>query len=193
MVLVVAVVQSLSCIQLFATPLTAASQVSLSFTVSWSLFKLLSIELVMPSNHLLLYPQPFPASRSFPVSQLFKSGGQSIGASASASVFPMNIQGGFPLRLTGLMSLLSKGLSRVFPSTTIWKHRFLDTQSSLWSNSLRGIVCISEVVDISLLIALVGHSKDFWPLFQFQVRWDATGVLSRGVPRSDSGLNNISG
>ena len=66
--------------------------------------------------------QSFPASGSFPVSQLFTSGGQSIGASASASVLPMNIQDWFPLGLTGLISLQSKGLSRVFSNTTIWKH-----------------------------------------------------------------------
>ena len=66
-------------------------------------------------------PQSFPASESFPVSQLFASGGQSIGTSASASVLPMNIQGWFPLGLTGLISLQSKGLSRVF-SSSVWKH-----------------------------------------------------------------------
>ena len=64
------------------------------------------------------YPQSFPASGSFPMSRLFTSGSQSIGASVSASVHPMNIQGWFPLGLTGLISLLSKGLSRVFSSTT---------------------------------------------------------------------------
>ena len=64
-------------------------------------------------------PQSFPASASFPMSQLFTSGGQSIGASASASVLPMNIQDRFPSGLTGLISLLSKGLSRVFSSTTV--------------------------------------------------------------------------
>ena len=79
--------------------------------------------------------QSFWASRSFPVSQLFISGGQSIGASALASVLPMNIQGWFPLGLTGLISLLSKGLSRVFSSITIQKHKFFHTQHSLWSNS----------------------------------------------------------
>ena len=76
----------------------------------------------------------FPALGSFPVSWLFTSGGQSIGASASASVLPGNIQSWFPLGLTGLMSLLSKGLSRVFSSTTVWKHQFFGTQPSLWSN-----------------------------------------------------------
>ena len=80
-------------------------------------------------------PQSFPASRSFPVSQLFASGGQRIGASASASVLPVNIQGWFPLGLTGLVSLLSKGLSRVFSNTTIRKHQFFGAQPSLRSNS----------------------------------------------------------
>ena len=67
---------------------------------------------------------------SFPVSQLFASGGQSIGASASASVFPMNIQGWFPLGLAGMTSLQSKELSRVFSSSTVWKHQFFSTQPS---------------------------------------------------------------
>ena len=75
--------------------------------------------------------QSFPASRSFPVSQLFISSGQSIGASASASVLPMSMPGWFPLGLTSLVSLLSKGLSRVFSSTTVQKHQFFNTQSSL--------------------------------------------------------------
>ena len=69
------------------------------------------------------------------MSQLFTSGGQSIGASPSASVLPLNIQGQFPLGLTGLISLLSKGLSRVFSSTTVQKHQFSGAQPSLWSNS----------------------------------------------------------
>ena len=79
--------------------------------------------------------QSFPASGSFPVSQFFTSGGQSIGVSASASVLPMNIQDWFPLGLTGLISLQSKGLSRVFSNTTVQKHQFFGTQFSLWSNS----------------------------------------------------------
>ena len=90
------VVQSLSCVQLFATAWTAACQVSLSFTVSQSLLKLMSIELVMPSNHLMpccpfFCPQSFPPSWSFPMSWLFTLGGLNIGASASASVLPTNI------------------------------------------------------------------------------------------------------
>ena len=79
--------------------------------------------------------QTFPASRSFPRSQIFKSGGQSIGVSASASVLPMNIQGWFPLGLTGWISLQSRGLSRVFSNTTVQKHQFFRAQLSLWSNS----------------------------------------------------------
>ena len=91
------VVQLLSCVQLFATPWTVAHQTPLSFTISWNLLKFMSIELVMLSSHLILCRplsfclQSLPASESFPMSQLFASGGQSIGA--SASVLPMNIQG----------------------------------------------------------------------------------------------------
>ena len=94
-VAVVVVVQSLSCVRLFATLWIAARQPSLSFTISWILLKLMSIELVMASNHLiiccpfLLLSSIFPASGSFPLSQFFTSGGHSIGVSASASVLPM--------------------------------------------------------------------------------------------------------
>ena len=109
------------------TPWAAAHQASLSFTISQSLPKFMSIESVMPSNHLilccpLLWSSVFPSIRSLPVSWFFASRGQSIGASASASVFPMSIQGWFPLVLTGWISLLSKGLSRVFSNNTVWKH-----------------------------------------------------------------------
>ena len=79
--------------------------------------------------------QSLPASGSFPVSRLFTSGGQSIGASASGPVLPMNIQHWFPLELTGLIFLLSKGLTRVFSNTTIQKHQFFGTQPSFWSTS----------------------------------------------------------
>ena len=103
-------VQSFSHIQLFATPWTAERQASLSITNSRSLLKLMSLEVVMQSNHLilchplLLLPQSFPTSGSFQMSQFFESGGQSIGVSASASVLPMNIQDQFPLGLTGVWS-----------------------------------------------------------------------------------------
>ena len=79
--------------------------------------------------------QSFPASVSFPMSRLVTSGGQSIGASGSAPVLPMNVQDWFPLGLIGLISLKSKGLSRVFSSTIVQKHQFFGAQPSLWSNS----------------------------------------------------------
>ena len=107
--------------------------------LSRSLLKLMSTESVMPSNqlvlgHLLLLPSSiFPSIRA--MSQLFLSGGHSIGASASASVLPMNIQDSFPFRLTGLISLQSKGLSRIFSNATVQKHQFFSAQLSLWSNS----------------------------------------------------------
>ena len=103
----------------------AACQASLSVTNSWNLLKLTSIELLMPSNHLihchppLLLPSIFPASGSLQMSQFFTSGSQSIGVSASVLVFPVNIQDWFPFGLTGLISLLSKGLSRVFFNSTV--------------------------------------------------------------------------
>ena len=124
-----------------ATPWTTARQASLSITDSWSLLIFMSIELVMPSNHLvlcrplLLLPSIFPASGPFPMSEFFASGGQGIVASTSASVLPMNIQAWFPFRLTGLISLQSKGLSRVFSSTIVQKHQFFSAQLSPWSNA----------------------------------------------------------
>ena len=105
---------SLSCVQLFVTTWTAAWQASLSFTISRSLLKFMSIESMMPSNHvifchaLFLLLSIFPRIRVFTMSQLFASGGQNIAASASAPVLLMNIKGWSPLGLTGLISLLSK-------------------------------------------------------------------------------------
>ena len=121
------VVQSLSPVRLFVTPWTATGQASLSFTISWSLLKLMCTELTMSSNHLILLPPSPPVLNLSQHQGLFKcqffaSGSQSIRASASASVLPMNIQGWFPLGLIGLISLLSKGISRVFSSTTVQKH-----------------------------------------------------------------------
>ena len=133
--LLIVVVQSLSHVRLFVTPWTAVCQASLCFTISQSLLKLTPIELVMPSNHLILCSssglQPYPASESFLIIQFFASGGQSIGVSASASVLPMNIQDWSPLGWTGWISLQSKGLSRLFTSTTVQKHQFFSAQLSL--------------------------------------------------------------
>ena len=125
------------------TPYTKARPASLSITISQSLLRLMSTDPVMPFNPTLssyiapfsTYPQSFPESGSSSMSQLFASGGQSIGASASASVFAMNIQGRVLLGLTGLISLLPKELSRVFSSTRVQKHQFFGPQDYLLSNS----------------------------------------------------------
>ena len=109
--------------------------------LEWSLPKLMFIESVMPSNHLilscplLLLPSIFPRLGSFQISRLFASGGQSIGVSASISVLPMNTQDWSLLGWTGCISLQSKGLSRVFSNTTVQKHQFFGAQLSSQSNS----------------------------------------------------------
>ena len=130
-----------SYVWLFATPMDWSTP---GFPVHHhlpGLGKLMSIESVMPSNHLILcrplflLSSIFPSIRVFSSKSLLASGGQSIGASASASVLPMNIQGWFPLGWTGKISLQSKGLSRVFSNTTVQKHQFFGAQLSLWSNS----------------------------------------------------------
>ena len=136
-----AIVQSLSHVRFFAAPWTAACQASRSSPSPgacsnssslnrWCEPTILSS--VVPFSSCL---PSFPASGSFLMSQLFASGGESIGALASASVLPMTIQGWFPLGLTGLISLQSKELSRVFSNTTVQKHQFFSAQPPLWSNS----------------------------------------------------------
>ena len=127
-------VQPLSRIWLFVTPWSTARQASLSITNSLSLIKFMSTQLVIPSSHfilchpLVLLPSIFPSTRV--LIQWVSSSHQlaRVGASASASVFAMNIQDWFPLGLTGFVSLLSKGLSRVFSNTTVKKHQFFGTQ-----------------------------------------------------------------
>ena len=134
-------VQLLSHVQLFATPWITAHQAFLSITNSRSLLKLMSIELVIPSSHLILChplsscPQSPSALGSSPMSQLFSWSGQSIGVSASASVLPMNTQDWSPLGWTGWISLQSTGFSRVFSNTTVQKHQFFSAQLSSESNS----------------------------------------------------------
>ena len=135
---VVVVVQSLNCVQLFVTPRTAACQASLSFIISrvcsnsyplswWWYYPTISSSVVPFS----FCPETFPESRSFPMSQFFASGGQSIRASVSTSVLPMNIQDRFPLGLTGLISLQSKAFLSVLPNTTVQKHPYFGAQPSL--------------------------------------------------------------
>jgi len=129
------------CVPLFATPWTAACQAPLSSTISWSLLKFMSIELVIPSNHLmlccplLLSPSVFPSIRVVSTESALRIRWPKDW-SFSFSISPsMNIQGQFPLGLTGLISLLFRGLSRVFSSTTIRRHQFFGTQPSLWFNT----------------------------------------------------------
>ena len=115
--------------------------------------------------------QPLPASGSFPMSQLFASGSQSIGASATASVLLMNIQDWFPLGLIGLISLLSKGLSRVIvSSTTIQKHQFFGAQPALRSNF------VSQSRNNHMLYSMFCHQDSFLPLLSFR-------VILNGVPQ----------
>ena len=138
--IIIVVVQLLSCVRLLAIPWSVAFQAPLSSTLFWSLLKFMSIESVVLTISSSVTPfsfclQSFPTSESFPVSWLFALGGQSIEASALATVLPMNIQGWFPLGLTGLISLQSKGFSRVFSSTATQKHQSFSVQPPLWSNS----------------------------------------------------------
>ena len=129
------VLQLLSSVRLFVTPWTSAHQASLSFTISWSLLRLMSIELVMPSNHLflchplLLLPSVFPSIRVFSNESAPHIRWPSTEAWASASVLSMNIQSWFPLAWTGLISLLSKGLGLYY----INKLQFIFTFYYCWT------------------------------------------------------------
>ena len=163
-------VRSLSHVQLLETPWTAAHQACLSITNSWSLLKLIFIELVMPSNHLILYHplllllQPFPASGSFQMSQLFASGSQSIGVSASTLVLPINTQHWSPSEWTGWISLQSKGLPTVFSNTNIQPWR---TPFPIWNQSV--VPC--RVLTVAS-----------WPAYRLlkrQVRWSAIPISFR--------------
>ena len=119
-------VPSLICVRLFAIPWATARQTSLSITNSWNLLKVMSIESVMPSNHLILcrplLPSIFPSIRVFSNESVLRIRWPSIGASASASVLPVNIQDWFPVGLTGWISFQSKELSRFFSNTIVQKH-----------------------------------------------------------------------
>ena len=130
-------VQSLSRVRLFGTPRTAALRASLSITNSRSLLRLMSIESVMPSNHLVLYhpllllPSIFPSIKVFSNESALCIRWPKYWISASTSVIPMNTQDWSPLGWTGWISLQSKGLSRVFSNTTVQKHQFFGAQVSL--------------------------------------------------------------
>ena len=182
------VVQSVSHVWLFMTPQTAARQAPLSSTISRSLLRFKSIELVMLSNHLIpccpfsFRLQSFPASESFPMRQLFASGGQSIGASASASVIPMNIQGWFPLGLTDLISQQSRTtiqstnslvLSLLYGSTltsiyNYWKDHSFNYIDFCWQSDVSAFNMLSRFViaflprSNCLLISWLSHHPQWY-------------------------------
>ena len=170
-VVVVVAVQLLSHVQHFATPWTARHTrlpcpslspwvCSNSCPLSWWCYPTISSS-VDPFSPC---PQSFPESGSFPMSQLFASGSQSTGASVSAPVLPMNIQGWFPFGLTGSISLLTKGLLRVLFSTTVWKHQCFSTQPS-YGPTLRSIHDYQKnhtFDSVDLEVVGVGQYMWFW-------------------------------
>ena len=194
-------VQLLSSVRLFVTPWITAPQASLSITNSRSLLKFMSIESVMPSNHLILCVpffscfQSFPALGSFPMSQFFAWGGQSFGASASTSILPMNIQDWFPLGWTGWIFSLSKALSRVFCNTTVQKHQFFGAQfsflNSLIAQSVKNLPAMQEALvqflsgkDL-LKKEMATHSS----ILARRISWteEPDGLQSMGSQESDMG------
>ena len=134
-------------------PLLTPRVCSKSFPLSQWCHPTISSSVIPFSSRL----QSFPASGSFSMIQLFAAGGQNIGASTPALVLLMNIQGSFPSKLTAFISLQSKGLSRVFSSTTIWKHLFVNIHPSLWSNSWKP----NELVNLVIILCFPGIKKTF--------------------------------
>ena len=156
--------------QLSATLWTAAGQAYMALTISQSLLKLMSIESVMPSSHLilgyplLLLPSLFPSIRVFSNESGLPIRWPCTGASTSASVLPMNIQDWFPLGLTASVSLLYKGLSSVFSNTTVQKHQFFGAQTSLWSNSQKPYMIIGKVIALTIAFTICRPFSAKWCL-----------------------------
>ena len=163
------VVQSLSCVRLFATPWTAPCQASVSFTISWSLpnsyplsqwyHPTISFSVTPFSS----CPQSFLESGSFPMSWLFASDGQRIGTSASASVLPMNIQGWFPLGLTGLISMLSRDSQESSPapqfkSIVFWCSAFFMVQLSQPYMTTGKTIALTRWTFVSKVMSLLFNS-----------------------------------
>ena len=154
----IVVVQLPSHVRRFGTPWTTAHQASLSLTISWSLPKFVSITSVMPSSHLIfwcpLLLSVFPSIRDFSnESAVLIIRWQNTGTSSWASILPMSVQGWFLLRLTGLISSLSKGLWGVFSSTTVQRHQFFGTLPSLWS-SFHSHTWLLEKLGLKCLISM---------------------------------------
>ena len=157
----------------------------------------MSIKSVIPSKHLilchplLLLPSIFPSIRVFSNDQLFASSGQSIGASASASVLPVNIQDWFPLELTGWIFLQSKGLSKVFSNTTVQKHQFFCTQQK-WDVGLPNLgngYKVREKISSSRLRISILHWEDITCLFNCFVTW--TNILNLEDYNEDDNQNPL--
>ena len=171
--------QSLSHVWLFATPWTAARQASLSITNFQSLLKLMSIESLKPSNHLILsspstpaFKDPFPESGSFQMSQFFTSVSQSIGVSASASVLPMNVQGWFPLGLTGVILQSKRRESSPTPqfksiNSSVLRLLYDPIHTSIhdyWKNHSFGLA--KNFVPVFLYNGMEKLEQTFWPSAQ---------------------------
>ena len=135
------VIQPLSHVRLFATPCITARQASLSFTISWSLLKLMPIEVVMPSNHLILchpllfLPSIFLSSRDFSNESALCIRWPKYWSCSFSISPPKNIQDWFPLGWTGLISLQYNRHSGIFSNTSVQKHQFFGALPSLWSSS----------------------------------------------------------
>ena len=164
---IVAVVQSRSHVRLFATPWSAARQASLSSTNSWSLLRLISIESLMPSNHLvlcyplLLLPSIFPSIRIFSKESTLCIRWSKYW-SFSFGISPSNKHSGlFLLGLTGLLSLQSKGLSRVFSNTTVQKHQFFSIQPSLWNHNIMITLCYG-IITLRIIYANSSLGAVWW-------------------------------
>ena len=163
----VVAVQLLSCIQLFVTLWTAACHAPLSFTISWSFLKFMSIESVMLSNHFILWHPLLPLPSIYSIIRLFTNESAlaikwpKYWSFTFPSVLPMNIQGWFPLGLTDLISLLFKGLSRVFSSTTVQKHPFFIYSTNLF-------LCVSVVF---YLLEIITYNRLKMFLFFFQLQY----------------------
>ena len=182
------VVWSLSHVQLSETPWTAACQASLSFTISCRLLKLMSIELMMPSNHLslchplVLLPSIFSSIRVFYNELACHIRWPKYWSFSFSIVILMNIQDWFPLGWTGLISLLFNKLSRVFSSTTIWKFHFFGAQPSLWSfiKLVKFLAKSSQNIHIILLLFLMSIMMTYLSfliliihvLFSWSVWWE---------------------
>ena len=169
------------------------ARASQSITNSWSLLKFMFIKSVIPSSVVSFSSclQSFPASGSFLRSQFFTSGVQSIGASASAPVLPMNIQDWFPLGLTGWISLQSKGLSRVFSNTTVQKYQ--SSQQSSWDSCISSWHKMPFFTSIRIVLILEKEMATHSSVLPWRIpgTGEPGGLLSLGSRRVGHDWSNL--